>query len=182
MDPARLALITYPSRILRVKAKAVTSVDDTVRSVIGAMLKIMRAEEGIGLAAPQVGLSWRLFVVDIPATDGRLATGTHDEPATATAGPMVYINPIVNQPRGAVEPYEEGCLSLPEIRGEVLRPPIVTITAQDEDGKIFQHVGAGLLARCWQHELDHLNGVLIIDKMLQADRLRNQNAIRDMEA
>ncbi len=176
-----LTLVTYPGASLRKRAAAIAQVNDDVRAAIQSMLRIMRENEGIGLAAPQVGLSWRLFIVDIPAKEGRTSTGTAESPPTATDGLAVYINPLISKPTGPVEPFEEGCLSLPDIRGDVLRPPIVTITALDEQGRLFTQTGAGLLARCWQHELDHLNGVLIIDKMLQAARLRNQAAIRDLE-
>jgi peptide deformylase len=83
--------------------------------------------------------------------------------------------------RAPPEPYEEGCLSLPDIRGDVLRPPTVTITAYDLQGRQFTTQATGLLARCWQHEVDHLDGVLILDRMTQMSRLRNRSAIRDLE-
>jgi peptide deformylase len=141
------------------------------------MLRIMVESEGIGLAAPQVGLSWRLFVVDVPENERRKAEG---ELPTATRGPVVYINPVLTL-RGPVEPAEEGCLSLPDIRGEVLRPPVVTITALDLEGKPFTQTATGLLARCWQHENDHLDGVLIIDRMTPPSRLRNRAMVRALE-
>ena len=138
----------------------------------------MVEEEGIGLAAPQVGLGWRMFVADVPLGEKRVATG--DLPS-ATNGPVVYINPVLSKPTGPVEPYEEGCLSLPDIRGEVLRPPVITITALDVEGNTFTQSATGLLARCWQHEVDHLDGVLIIDKMTAPYRLKNRAAIRELE-
>ena len=76
---------------------------------------------------------------------------------------------------------DEGCLSLPDIRGRVLRPELITITATDLDGRQFTQRGGGLLARCWQHEFDHLEGVLIIDKFSQSSRLKNRAKIRDLE-
>ncbi|HYE63804.1 MAG TPA: peptide deformylase [Phycisphaerales bacterium] len=185
IDPKSLRLRTYPDPILRQKARPVPQVNDEVRAVAKAMLRIMVEEEGIGLAAPQVGLPWRLFVVDIPEGEGRSATGDpHANPPTppsATHGPQVYINPVLSKPTGGVEPYEEGCLSLPDIRGDVLRPPTITITALDIEGNQFTHTATGLLARCWQHEFDHLDGVLIIDKMTAPYRLKNRSAIRDLE-
>lgn len=181
VDPSTLHLRTYPDPVLRKKARPIAKVDEEVRAVAKAMLRIMVEEEGIGLAAPQVGLDWRLFVVDIPEGEGRSATGDAANPPTATKGPQVYINPVLSKPTGGVEPYEEGCLSLPDIRGDVLRPPVVTITALDIEGNEFTQVGAGLLARCWQHEFDHLDGVLIIDKMTAPYRLKNRAAIKDLE-
>lgn len=145
------------------------------------MLELMREAEGIGLAAPQVGLGWRMFILHVPedAEDDRLASA---DPPTATTGPRIYIDPVITAFVGPPEPFEEGCLSLPEIRGEVLRPPQVTVTALDEHGERFTHSAGGLLARCIQHELDHLNGILIIDKMLQTSRMKNKKKIKELEA
>lgn len=178
IDPASLRIQHYPAPVLRQKAAPVESITDEVRAVAARMIDLMREADGIGLAAPQVGLSWRLFVADVPPSEHRAAD---TDPPTATRGPVVYINPVLSAPTGPVEPYEEGCLSLPDIRGTVLRPPVITITALGLDGSTFTQTGAGLLARCWQHEFDHLEGVLIIDRMSQMDRLRNRSAIRDFE-
>lgn len=172
-----LRLRHYPDPVLREVAQPV-DVTDEVRSVAERMIEIMRASDGVGLAAPQVGLAWRLFVCDVPENDGRSASA---DPPTATDGPVVYVNPVLSRPAGGVEPYEEGCLSLPGIRGDVLRPPQISITALGLDGARFTSRGGGLLARCWQHEMDHLDGVLIIDKMLAVFRLKNRDAIRELE-
>lgn len=144
------------------------------------MLRLMVKAEGIGLAAPQVGLLWRMFVLNVPedAEDGRLASS---DPPEATTAPRVYINPVITAYRGPLEPYEEGCLSLPEIRGDVYRPAEVTVTATDADGQTFTHTAGGLLARCIQHELDHLDGVLIIDKMTQTARMKNKKKLKELE-
>jgi len=178
VDPEKLWLRTYPDPALRRKAQPITRVSDQVRAAAAAMIALMRKNEGIGLAAPQVGLPWRLFVVDVPSGEKRSATQT---PPSATTGPMVYINPLLSDPTGDLETYEEGCLSLPDIRGDVYRPPTITITATDLTGSQFTHTATGLLARCWQHEVDHLDGVLIIDRMTQIFRLKNRAAIRDLE-
>ena len=138
----------------------------------------MRSHEGIGLAAPQVGLSWRLFVVDVPEQEGRSASAV---PPTATGGVRVFVNPVLEGFEGSPEAYEEGCLSLPDIRGDVLRPPIVTVRALDLEGREFTLRAGGLLARCLQHEFDHIEGVLIIDRMTQMSRLKNRAKIRALE-
>ncbi|MEN0019785.1 MAG: peptide deformylase, partial [Planctomycetota bacterium] len=153
-------------------------VNDEIRSVASQMLEIMRTEDGIGLAAPQVGLGLRIFVCDVPQDP--------DEPEdealpSASNGPQVYINPVISEPEGGVEPMSEGCLSLPDIRGDVIRPPVVTITALDETGAKVERRAQGLLARCWQHELDHLDGVLILDRMTQAARTKVKAAVRKLE-
>lgn len=177
VDPASLRLRTYPDPVLKGRAKPVEEVNDLVRHVAAAMLEIMDEEEGIGLAAPQVGLPWRMFVLDVPK--GKTDSPDTDPPS-ATAGAMVFINPTLKL-EGPVEPYEEGCLSLPSIRGDVLRPPIVTVTALDEHGQSFTLRAGGLLARCIQHEYDHLEGVLILDKMTQPSRMKNRQQVRDLE-
>lgn len=174
-----VSLQIYPSRVLRQKAKPVEKVTDEVRAVAARMFEIMDEEEGIGLAAPQVGLSWRMFVLDVPESAKR-GYSASSVPPTASAGPMVFINPVLRF-EGPVEPMEEGCLSLPEIAGDVLRPPIVHVTAQDENGKEFSLTAGGLLSRCIQHETDHLDGVLIIDKMTQPSRVKNRIAVKKLE-
>lgn len=178
IDPDMLHIVIYPDPVLRVKAKPVEKVTDEVRRVAKRMIVLMREADGIGLAAPQVGLSWRLFVVDVPPSEDRSAD---TDPPTASNGPQFYINPKLSDPKGASVPWEEGCLSLPDIRGDVLRPPVITISALDLNGKPFAQTAGGLLARCWQHEMDHLDGVLILDKMTQMSRLKNRAAVKDLE-
>jgi peptide deformylase len=177
-DPSKLSIVTYPEKVLRTSGKALKDINDEVRAVAARMIELMYEAEGIGLAAPQVGLSWQMFVLDVPDGEGRKAT---DDPPTCTTGPKVFINPKITKYDGAPEPFEEGCLSLPDIRGDVLRPPVVTMTATDEHGKSFTIRAGGLLARCVQHEFDHLHGVLILDKMTQTARMKNRTAVRDLE-
>lgn len=142
------------------------------------MIELMFEAEGIGLAAPQIGLNWRLFVAHVPANEER---STESDPPTATAEPVVYINPVLSDPKGELVAYEEGCLSLPDITGEVMRPEHITISATDLEGQRFTRTAGGLLARCWQHEFDHLEGVLIIDRMTQMSRLKNRTAVKRLE-
>ncbi len=179
-DAPALHLIHHPDPILRVRAAPVAEITAEVRAVARRMIELMTLEEGIGLAAPQVGLSWRLFVAHVPEDpeEGRSASAS---PPSATLAPIVYINPTLADFEGPAEPFPEGCLSLPDIRGQVLRPPTATVTATDLDGRVFTARGTGLLARCWQHEVDHLDGVLIIDRMVQADRLKNRAKLRALE-
>lgn len=178
VDPSALKILYYPAPALRVRAEPVRAVTDEVRTVARRMIELMHEAEGVGLAAPQVGLPWRLFVADVPPAEDRSADA---DPATATPGPVVYINPVLSHPLGPVEPGEEGCLSIPDVRGDVLRPAVVTVTARDADDREFSRAAGGLLGRCWQHEVDHLDGVLIIDRMTQMSRLKNRAAIRTME-
>lgn len=175
VDPSTLRLRTYPDPVLRGKAKALPAITDEVRAVAHAMLSMMDDHEGIGLAAPQVGLPWRMFVLDVPEGEDNSADAN---PPEATTRELVFINPEL-VPSGPVEPYEEGCLSLPGLRGEVLRPPVVTVTALDLEGKTFTLTAGGLLARCIQHEFDHIEGVLITDKMTQSSRMKNRKKLKD---
>lgn len=178
VDPSTLTIQIYPAAVLRTRAREVPEVTEEVRAVAKRMIELMFSADGIGLAAPQVGLSWRMFVAHVPPNEER---SPESDPPTATASPQVYINPVISDPRGSPEPYDEGCLSLPDITGQVFRPPTVTITAMDLEGRRFTRTATGLLARCWQHELDHLDGVLILDRMTQLSRLKNRSVVRRME-
>ena len=166
VDIDGLHIVFYPHPSLRVKAKDIEQVDDTVRAVAAKMLELMHEARGIGLAAPQVNLPWRLFVANVP---------------DQTDGDRVYINPVLTDPQGPVEREEEGCLSLPDIRGDITRPGGITITALDLEGREFTETADDLLARCWQHETDHLDGKLIIDRMNRMDRLANRRKIKQLE-
>lgn len=131
--------------VLRKPTKRVTEITDELKQLIADMFETMYAAEGIGLAAPQVGRTERLAVVDV---DGAKFT---------------LINPEILTSNGTDEKAEEGCLSIPDIYGDVERPGTVTIRATDENGKEYEASGTELLGRCFQHEIDHLDGKLFID-------------------
>lgn len=181
-EPSRLELQVYPSPILRARSAPIPEVTEEVRQVALRMIELMREHEGIGLAANQVGLAWRLFVAHVPALEDDSERSLTSDPPSATPEPRVFINPELSDPARDLVPFEEGCLSLPEITGEVRRPSAVTITALGLDGERFTIRGAGLLARCWMHEADHLDGVLILDRMTQLSRMKNRSAVRELEA
>lgn len=182
IDPAKLRIELYPTEVLKAKAPAVdlsAGVDEQLRAIALRMIDLMHGAQGIGLAAPQVGISQRLFVAHVPPDP----EGEPDDPdlPSACAEPQVFINPEITEFSKDLEPYDEGCLSLPGITGEVNRPSTVTIRAHNLDGEEVTLRATGLLARCWQHELDHLDGVLILDKMTQMSRLKNRARIKSME-
>ena len=131
--------------VLRKPTKRVTQVTDELRKLIADMFETMYAAEGIGLAAPQVGRSERLAVVDV---EGKKFT---------------LINPEIVTTNGSPDKAEEGCLSIPDIYGDVERPAEVTIRATDENGIQYEASANELLGRCFQHEIDHLDGKLFID-------------------
>lgn len=179
IDAASLHLRFHPDAALRTKARPVGQPTDNVREVAHKMLEIMRQEEGIGLAAPQVGVPWRMFVCLIPADPKADPLPEHIKEHT-DGQPLVCIDPVLS-PVGGLESIEEGCLSLPDIRGQVNRQHAVVMEATNLDGERFEVQAVGLLARCIQHEVDHLDGVMIIDKFGQLDRLRTRSALRKLE-
>lgn len=165
-------IVLYPDPVLLRRAAPVERVDEWVRTLVSDMVRIMRDLNGAGIAAPQVGESVRIFVVE----EREARDGEPEEPLG------VYINPVLTQPTGAVEPFEEGCLSLPDIRADIRRPPGITIRALDLDGKPFTRTSDGFLARVWQHEFDHLEGTLILDRMTEIDRLACRKQLRELQA
>jgi peptide deformylase len=167
IDPSQLRIVHYPDPVLRRRAEAIAEVDDTVRAVAARMIELMHEAEGVGLAAPQVGLPWRLFV----------CRGESEEDPE-----QVYVNPELQMERGELVAHEEGCLSLPGITAEIRRPGAVAITARTLDGEPVTRRQEGFLARVWQHEIDHLDGVLIIDRMSKLDRLATRKALKQLEA
>lgn len=147
---AILPILTAPDPRLKKKSAPVASVDAEVRQLMDDMLATMYAAPGIGLAAPQVGVLKRVVVLDIDREDVK-------------TGPLSMANPEIVEASDEDLSYEEGCLSVPEHYGEVVRPAKVTVRYLDRDGKQQDLACEGLLATCVQHEIDHLDGVLFID-------------------
>jgi peptide deformylase len=166
VDPLTLTLVFHPADVLRQKAEPVDPASAHVQAVARRMMDLMVEHEGAGLAAPQIGLPWRLFVTRDP-----------DNVENAIA----WINPTLEVLSSEIESAEEGCLSLPEILGHVRRSVEIKITGWDGSGQPAEMISSEFIARVWQHEYDHLNGVLIIDKMSAMDRLVNRRAIRNLE-
>jgi peptide deformylase len=134
---------------------------------IETMFRIMQEEGGIGLAAPQVGWSVRLFITRIPVGE-------------SGGDQRVYINPEIISASGEEE-GEEGCLSFPDLRGRIRRHTELYLRARAADGTVFEEHGYGLTARCWEHELDHLDGILFISRMSAGDRLAIKQGLRELE-
>ena len=143
---------TLGDQVLRSPAKRIGKVDESVRELARQMLLSMYAAKGIGLAAPQVGVHKQLLVIDL-------------DPENAAAAPMVLINPEIACFGAAIETYEEGCLSIPGVYLNVVRPATVEVSYRDEMGRPQRVKADGLLARCIQHEMDHLEGVLFVDRV-----------------
>lgn len=166
-----LEITTYGHPSLRTKGRPVAAIDDKILELAGDMIDTMREAEGIGLAAQQVGLPLLLFVLDVPQMKDRPSAMRVDgRPADFEAMmPLVLINPII-EPVGKITLEGEGCLSFPGLRGDVPRPYSVRVQATLPDGREFAFEADGLLARAVQHEFDHLQGVLFIDRMSDEDR------------
>ena len=155
-----MEIIFYPHPTLRHKSKPIKRVDEKLKNIVAEMFELMYEANGIGLAANQVDLPLQLFVIN---TTGNKESGEE----------LVFINPVVTQPKGT-ETAEEGCLSLPGINGQVSRPSKVNVTAYDLQGNEINTTVSGLLARAIQHENDHLNGILFIDRLSDSEQKQIQ--------
>ena len=154
---ARLPILTAPDPRLKAKAKPVERVDDGVRQLMDDMLETMYVAPGIGLAAPQVGVSKRVIVLDL---------AKENEPRA----PLKLANPEIVWVSDEDAVFEEGCLSVPEHYAEVARPAAVRIRYLDYENETREMEASGLLATCLQHEIDHLDGVLFIDRLTALKR------------
>jgi peptide deformylase len=161
-------IIKYPHPTLRHKSKPLRRVDHELRAIVQQMFALMYEHSGIGLAANQVDLPYRLFILN-----------TESNPA-AKASEFVFINPVITQRKGIID-REEGCLSFPEIYAPVRRSEKVTMAAYNLAGQEMTYELDGLLARAAQHELDHLDGVLFIDRLSPAHRLAIKESLEDLE-
>jgi peptide deformylase len=155
-------IVKYGDAVLETPGKRVDKFNDELKALVGDLFDSMYAANGVGLAAPQIGLSLRLTVIDV--TNGKNPEGK-----------LVLANPEIIHAEGE-QREEEGCLSLPGFRANIARPLYVTIRAQDADGKEFEMRSEGLLARAFCHEIDHLNGVLFIAhvSMLKRDLIKRK--------
>ncbi len=164
-DPATLNLVFYPEPKLKAIAKDVQQFDDWLVAVVERMKDLMVEHKGVGLAAPQVGLLLRIFVSS--------ASGKREEA-------IAFINPTLTDEHGSEE-GEEGCLSLPDIRIKVPRFKSLRIEALDTQGKPFSQPLEDFPARIAQHENDHLDGILLLDRMSPMSRLANRKKIKELE-
>ena len=155
-------IVKFTDPVLETPTKPVEKFDEELQKLVADMFESMYAAQGVGLAAPQIGLSLRLAVIDV-------SSGKNPEARIVCANPEII--DIEGEQR-----EEEGCLSLPGFRGHVLRPAYVTVRAQDASGKEFEMRGEGLLARAFCHEIDHLNGTLFIThlSLLKRDLIKRR--------
>lgn len=164
----KLPVRIYGDKSLRRVSEPVQKVDSEVGEILADLIETMYAKDGVGLAAPQIGTNIRVFVVDPQWFE------------TQERRPVVFINPKFLSMTGK-ETSEEGCLSLPDITGEVPRAKNIVIEAINEKGELVRHQASGLFARAIQHEFDHLDGVLFIDRISKLKLLSQKIKLRKLE-
>lgn len=166
-QPLEFSLTLYPEPILRQTAAPVAAFDEELRAIVAAMYERMRQSKGVGLAAPQVGLKQRILVLN---------------PSGEPADDLTLVNPTIVARGGADTLFDEGCLSFPGIYAEIRRPERCTVKAFDVEGRPIEAEYSGFVSRIIQHEYDHLEGVLLVDRMSPADKLRNRAALEELVA
>lgn len=178
-----LRITVYEEPILRKKGKKITSFDPSLRDLVQEMVATMKAANGIGIAAQQVGRDLQVCIVDVSECevdfdyllDGRA-------PPLDLIMPLAVVNPELEFLEGPSTVYEEGCLSFPDIRGDVKRPEAIRLKFQDIEGNPHTLECDGIFARCVQHEVDHLNGILFIDRMDKKTRRKIEGRLQLMKA
>jgi len=165
IDVAGLRIVRYPDPRLREACGEAPPVDDALRALVDRMFELMFAARGVGLAAPQVGVAVRLFVAS---------------PSFQETDRRVYINPRLLALEGSQD-GDEGCLSFPGIFSRVKRATTATIRATGLDGAVFEETGEDLTARIFQHEMDHIDGTLLVDRMGSLTKLSNRRALKTLE-
>mgnify|MGYP003333742304 CR=1 FL=1 len=169
-DPKTFDVVLFPDPVLRRETEEITAFDDELKGVVEAMFERMFESQGVGLAAPQVGLSMRLFVLN--------DEGDRDKPERNLA----LINPTIKSFGGKKTRHEEGCLSLPGVHADITRPEKCVVHHFDVEGNEVEKEYDGFVARIIQHEYDHLQGVLLVDRMTPSDKLRNRAAVDELKA
>jgi len=164
IDIEKCRITHYPADVLAKAASPVEKIDDDIRRLVEKMTDIMLKNKGVGLAAPQIGVSLRLFIISLAGTREAV---------------RVYINPTVT-PTGELDAVEEGCLSVPGIFTKIRRYKKCNVTAADLDGNEFTEEAEGLFARALQHESDHINGVTIVSRMGQTAKIARRKQLKKL--
>lgn len=175
-------IVFYPAPVLRQAGARVETVDDDLRQLAADMIETMRDAHGVGLAAQQVGVPVQLAVVDVSHDEECVSylRVNGEERSLADVSPLVFVNPRLEL-LGRKESENEGCLSFPDLRGEIARPSEVKATVQTLDGETLVIETDGLFARAIQHEVDHLFGRLFIDRMSSARKLAIRSRLKEMQ-
>ncbi len=177
-----LPIVRYNQPVLRKKGAPVTAFNAALRKLADDMVETMHEAEGIGLAAQQVGHALQFCVVDLRPAEAKFNWELDGrKPPLDLCMPMALANPRITVLPGKETSYEEGCLSFPGIRGDVIRPDAIRVEFQDLEGIAHVLVCDGLFSRCIQHEADHLNGVLFIDQMAKRVVVELKDDIKALE-
>jgi len=178
-----LEVVKYGQPVLRQKGKPIEKLTPEIRQLIEDMFETMRDRHGVGLAAQQIGKALHLTVIDVRDAKDRPSTLELDgKPAEVDIiMPLVLINPQI-KPFGETVKTSEGCLSFPEIFGEIPRPEFVDVKALDKDFKPIEFRAGGLLSRAVQHEVDHLNGILFIDRMEKKTKEELRDQLNELQS
>lgn len=178
-----LEIAQYGNPVLKEKCRPVERFDESLKALADNMLETMYAAEGIGLAAPQVSIPIQLVVIDIPEDEESVTflKVNGEDKVLSDIMPLMFANPVL-EPYGSMHPFHEGCLSVSKIRASVIRPDCVKATLCLIDGKTMTIECDGLLARCLQHECDHLNGILFVDRVSSAQKITLRNKLKRLAA
>ena len=179
----KLAIRKYGDPILRAKGRRIEEVDDDIRALAENMLETMEAANGVGLAAQQVGHALQLTVLDVSQVEDRPSTmklNGKSVPDLEAEMPLVLLNPVVRLGE-ETELGSEGCLSFPEITADIERAITVELEAETLEGDGLRIEATGLLARALQHEVDHLNGILFIDRMSSAAKASHSSRLKRLQ-
>jgi peptide deformylase len=179
----RLEIKKYGDPILRVKGKQIETVDDEIRALAADMLETMHAANGVGLAAQQVGQALQLTVLDVSQVEDRPSTMTLNGAVVedlSTAMPLILLNPVLRL-GDEKDSGTEGCLSFPDITSEIERAVSVEVEAETLEGEKIHIDASGLLSRALQHEADHLNGILFIDRMSAASKASLSSKLKRLQ-
>lgn len=178
-----LGIEQYGSATLKTKCRRVEKSDMPLDELVQNMFETMYAAEGIGLAAPQVGVPLQLVIIDIPSDEESVSflKVNGEDKTMADIMPLSFVNPVL-EPYGPMEGMHEGCLSVRKIRASVIRPSCVRAQLTLLDGTVMQLECDGLLARCLQHECDHLNGVLFVERVSSAQKITLRNKLKKLSA
>ena len=165
IDIEKCRITHYPAGVLAQRAKPVEKIDDTIRRLVDKMFDLMTKNKGVGFAAPQAGVSLRLFIISLDGSRENL---------------RIFVNPTVT-PTGELEASDEGCLSVPGIYTKIRRYKTCQVTATDLDGNEFKDQGEGLYARALQHEYDHIEGMTIVNRMGQTAKIAHRKQLKKLQ-
>ena len=171
----------YGDPVLKMEAAKVENIDDAISKLADSMIKTMRGADGVGLAAPQIGKSIRLIVLEVPYESENMQPSSPGELQLLPQMPLALVNPVVTPTTAVTTTAEEGCLSVPKIYAKVTRPESLLLEAELLTGRKIRVECGGFLARALQHELDHLNGILFVERVDEEEAERISESLNALK-